>query len=84
MKYKYPQDFINCIINDDCLKVMPFIPTKSVDMILCDLPYGIIDCGWDKIIPNNLLWSEYKRIISDVGSIVLFGSGRFTFHFGDF
>ena len=76
----FPKDFINRIINGDCLEVMKDIPNESIDMILCDLPYGIIDCEWDKTISIDELWNEYPRIISDVGSIVLFSSGKFTSH----
>lgn len=61
----------------DCLEVMKSIPDKSVDMILCDLPYGVTASKWDKIIPSSELWEAYERIISDVGSVVLFASGQF-------
>ena len=47
----------------DCLEVMKQIPDKSVDMILCDLPYGTTHCPWDTIIDLDKLWEEYKRII---------------------
>ena len=49
----------------DCLKLMKEIPEKSIDMILCDLPYGTSKCSWDSIIPLDKLWIEYKRIIKD-------------------
>ncbi|WP_282156016.1 DNA-methyltransferase [Cytobacillus gottheilii] len=62
---------INQIIHGDCLKVMPNIPDGSVDMILCDLPYGTTENKWDSVIPLDLLWLEYKRIIKDNGAIVL-------------
>lgn len=62
----------------DCLKIMPSISPHTVDMVLCDLPYGITPCMWDKIIPLNELWSEYKRIVKPNGAIVLFGSQPFT------
>lgn len=51
---------------------------KSVDMILCDLPYGITGCEWDSLIPFDLLWNEYERIIKDNGAIVLTSSQPFT------
>ena len=51
----------------DCLNIMPTIPDKSVDMILCDLPYGTTRCKWDGIIPFKPLWEQYKRIIKDRG-----------------
>ena len=53
----------NKVIQGDCLEVMKDIPDKSIDMILCDLPYGTTACKWDSIIPLDLLWNEYKRII---------------------
>lgn len=62
----------------DCLDIMPMIPDKSIDMILCDLPYGTTACAWDIIIPFDKLWEEYKRIIKDKGVIVLFGSEPFS------
>ena len=57
----------------DCLEIMPKIPDSSVDLVLCDLPYGTTKCKWDVIIPFDKLWSEYNRIIKDDGAIVLFG-----------
>ena len=62
----------------DCLEGMKYIDDKSIDMILCDLPYGKTACKWDKIIPFEPLWEQYKRIIKDNGAIVLFGSQPFT------
>ena len=66
------------IYNGDCLEVMENIPDKSVDMILCDLPYGTTACKWDSVIPFELLWEQYGRIIKDNGAIVLFGIQPFT------
>ena len=63
--------YLNKIICGDCLEVMKGIPDKSVDMILCDLPYGTTACKWDTIIPFEPLWEAYKRIIKDNGAIVL-------------
>lgn len=57
---------------------MSKIPDKSMDMILCDLPYGTTKCKWDVIIPFEPLWEQYKRIIKDNGAIVLFGSEPFS------
>lgn len=54
------------------------IPDKSIDMILCDLPYGTTQNKWDSVIPFNLLWCQYRRIIKDNGAICLFGQGLFT------
>ncbi|MGI6079013.1 MAG: DNA-methyltransferase [Fastidiosipilaceae bacterium] len=69
---------INQIIHGDCLEVMKELPEKSVDMILCDLPYGITACAWDVIIPFEPLWEQYERVIKDNGAIVLFSSQPFT------
>ena len=69
---------LNKIYHGDCLEVMKGIPDKSIDMILCDLPYGTTACKWDTIIPFEPLWEQYKRIIKDNGAIVLTGSQPFT------
>ena len=66
------------LINGDCLEKMKDIPDKSIDMILCDLPYGTTACKWDTIIPFEPLWEQYKRIIKDNGAIVLTASQPFT------
>ena len=62
----------------DCLELMKEIKDKSIDMILCDLPYGTTQCKWDTIIPFKPLWEHYLRIIKDDGAIVLFGSEPFS------
>ena len=62
----------------DCLEIMKSIPDRSIDMILCDLPYGKTKCKWDKIIPFKPLWTHYGRIIKDNGAIVIFGKEPFT------
>lgn len=62
----------------DCLEIMKNISNKSIDMILCDLPYNTTSCEWDILIPFDKLWKEYKRIIKTSGNIVLFGSQPFT------
>ena len=69
---------LNKIICGDCLVEMLKIPDKSVDMVLCDLPYGTTACKWDTIIPFEPLWKEYKRIIKNNGAIVLTASQPFT------
>lgn len=69
---------INNIFEADCLEKMKEIPEKSIDMILCDLPYGTTQNNWDSIIPLDELWKEYNRIIKDNGAIVLTSSGIFT------
>jgi len=68
------------LIHGDCLVEMNSIPDKSIDMILCDLPYGTTACKWDVVIPFEPLWEQYKRIIKDRGAIVLFGSEPFSSH----
>lgn len=67
----------------DCLDIMPQIPDKSIGMVLCDLPYEVLNksnhhAQWDRMIPFEPLWEQYERIIKDNGAIVLFGSGMFT------
>ena len=66
------------LIKGDCLVEMQNIPDKSIDAIICDLPYGTTACKWDTIIPFEPLWAQYKRIIKDNGVIVLFGSEPFS------
>ena len=66
------------ILLGDCLELMKDIPNGSIDMILCDLPYGTTACKWDSIIDLELLWNEYKRVIKDNGAIVLTASQPFT------
>ena len=62
---------INTITQGDCLEVMRDISDKSVDMILCDLPYGTTAAKWDSVIPFEPLWEQYERIIKDNGAVVL-------------
>ena len=64
-------------VNADCFDVFPFIEDKSMDMILCDLPYGTTQNKYDVILPFDKLWIQYERIIKDNGAIVLFGQGLF-------
>jgi len=66
------------ILLGDCLELMKDIPNGSIDMILCDLPYGTTACKWDTIIPFDKLWEQYERIIKPNGSIVLTASQPFT------
>ena len=66
------------LIHGDCLEKMKDIPDKSIDMILCDLPYGTTACKWDVVIPFEPLWAQYKRLIKDNGAIVLTASQPFT------
>lgn len=67
------------LYNADCLEFMKNIPAKSIDMILCDLPYGVTRCKWDNKIDLKKLWEQYERIIKDNGVICLFGQTKF-FH----
>ena len=71
-------EMLNKIYNEDCLEGMKRIPDGSVDMILCDLPYGTTACSWDTVIPFEPLWEQYERVIKDNGAIVLFGSEPFS------
>ena len=66
------------ILLGDCLELMKDIPNGSIDMILCDLPYGTTACKWDTIIPFDKLWEQYERIIKPNGAIVLTASQPFT------
>lgn len=66
------------LYNGDCLEVMKTLPDNSIDLILCDLPYGITSISWDSIIPYDELWTQYKRLLKPTGNIVLFSSGLFT------
>lgn len=66
------------LIQGDCLEVMKNIPSASVDMILCDLPYGTTCNKWDTCLNLGRLWEQYKRIIKDNGAIVLFSQMPFT------
>lgn len=66
------------LLQGDCLELMQDIPDTSIDMILCDLPYGTTHCQWDVIIPFEPLWEQYNRIIKDNGAILLFGQEPFS------
>jgi len=66
------------LYNNDCLKVLPTLESKSVDLVLTDPPYGTTACKWDSIIPFDLMWKELKRIIKNKGCIALFGSEPFS------
>ena len=77
MENEYCKDKVQ-LYKGDCLEIMKDIPDKSIDMILCDLPYGTTQNKWDSVIPFDDLWREYKRIIKDNGVIVLTSQGIFT------
>lgn len=71
------------LVNADCFDVFPFIEDKSIDAVICDLPYGVLNKGnksakWDSVLPFKLLWEQYERVIKDKGIIILFGQGLFT------
>lgn len=66
------------LIQGDCIELMEIIPDKSIDMILCDLPYGLTHCDWDIPLDMKSMWGGYKRIIKDHGAILLFSIQPFT------
>jgi DNA modification methylase len=66
------------LMHGECLELMQDIPAGSVDMVLCDLPYGVTACKWDTVIPMDQLWEQYKRVIKPNGAIVLFGMQPFS------
>lgn len=68
---------MNKIIHADCFDIFPHIPDASIDMILCDLPYGTTKSPWDIILPFDRLWDAYERIIKDNGAILLFAKSPF-------
>ncbi len=65
------------LIKGDCLEKMKGIPDKSVDLIICDLPYGMTDCKWDSVLDFDLLWEQYRRILKPFGVCILFGAEPF-------
>ena len=66
------------LLQGDCLELMNDIPDTSIDLILCDLPYGTTRAKWDSIIPFDKLWEQYTRIIKENGAIVLTGTKPFS------
>lgn len=68
------------IFNEDCFKVFPTLEDESIDMILCDLPYGTSACKWDTVLNFERLWQEYIRLIKPFGAVVLFGNEPFSSH----
>lgn len=66
------------LLQGDCLELMKDIPDGSVDMVLCDLPYGTTGSKWDSVVDSKKLWEEYRRTVSDKGVIVLFGTEPFA------
>jgi len=66
------------LVHADCFDVFPYIADKSVNLILCDLPYGTTACKWDSVLDLNKLWTEYKRILTKNGAVVLTSAEPFT------
>lgn len=66
------------LLHGDCLELMATLPAASVDLILCDLPYGTTACSWDAVIPFDPLWAQYRRIAKQNAAIVLTASQPFT------
>ncbi len=71
-------DYLNQVFEDDCLDVMDHLPDNSIDMVLCDLPYGTTQNKWDSVIDLSKLWERYSRIVKRNGAIVLTSQGIFT------
>ncbi|MBI9031563.1 site-specific DNA-methyltransferase [bacterium] len=72
------EKFKNKVIQGDCLEVLQNFPDNSIDMVLCDLPYGTTQNKWDSVIDLDKLWHQYRRIVKDNGAIVLTSQGLFT------
>ncbi|MBN8856264.1 MAG: site-specific DNA-methyltransferase [Sphingobacteriales bacterium 50-39] len=72
------REWINRIHEGDCLFLLPRIPDNSIDLVLCDLPYGLTQNPWDKVIDLVRLWAEYRRVLKENGVIVLTSQGKFT------
>ena len=68
----------SALLQGDCLDIMPLIPDNSIDLILCDIPYGTTACKWDSVIPFDKMWEQLKRIRKDNTAILLFGSEPFS------
>jgi len=73
-----PANSTAIVIEDDCLSAMQHLPSGSVQMVLCDLPYGTTQNKWDSVISLDELWREYRRIVAPNGVIILSGQGSFT------
>lgn len=69
---------LNRVFEADCLEKMKEIPDNAIDMVLCDLPYGVTQNAWDSYVPLTSLWNEYLRIVKPNGAIILTSSGIFT------
>ena len=66
------------LYNDDCLNILSQLPDNSIDMVLCDPPYGTTECSWDSVIPIDEMWTQLKRVIRPFKAIVLFGQEPFS------
>ena len=77
-RYLHEIEYLNYVFENDCLDVMAYLPDNSVDMVLCDLPYGTTQNKWDSVIDLNKLWDRYTRIVKKNGAIVLTSQGIFT------
>ena len=66
------------LLHGDCLKLLQEIPDGSVDLVLCDPPYGTTDCSWDSVLPFDRLWAEYNRVVKPDGAVVLFATQPYT------
>lgn len=69
---------INKTYFGDCLEVMKLIDDATIDLIICDLPYGVTKNKWDSVIDLKVLWGEYERVIKTNGAIILFGQDKFS------
>jgi len=72
------REWINRVHEGNCLALLPGIPDNSIDLVLCDLPYGLTQNPWDKVIDLQRLWQEYRRVVKESGVVVLTSQGRFT------
>ena len=72
------EKYVNKIINADCMDILKELPDRCINLVCCDLPYGATALDWDKYIPMDKLWLEYNRILTDIGTVLLFANGIFT------
>jgi site-specific DNA-methyltransferase (adenine-specific) len=72
------ETWVNNVFEGDCLELLHRLPDRFVDMVLCDLPYGMTQNPWDDVIDLHPLWQQYERIVKDNSPIVLTGQGSFT------
>ena len=74
----YYQDEFVTLYHGDCIDVLPTMASGSVDLVLTDLPYGMTDCAWDTELPLDVLWAEWKRLLTKTGAVTLTASQPFT------